>query len=328
MNGSTYFLYLLCIGLSATGAWLVGRHGHRINLLDQPNDRSSHRDTTPKGGGVGILAGFIAAAVLLRVSVFFWIPTLMLSLVSLFGDRYHLSPQFRLLFQFAASFVFLFGFRSSHFLSSAGYLMAIPLSIYMVGTTNYYNFMDGINGLAGVTGIVGFGLLAFYGANFGTNSVPIQLNLAIVFCCLGFFPFNMPKASVFMGDVGSILLGFIFAGMVLWYSTCILEFLCLTSFLFPFYADEITTELIRLKNGEKIWRPHRKHLYQLLANEYNIPHWKISLGYGIAQLIAGTSAMLIFKYGIFAILSILFVYFGIFSVISITLRKKLFITDS
>ena len=83
------------------------------------------------------------------------------------------------------------------------------------------------------------------------------------------------------------------------------------SFLFPFYADEITTELIRLKDGEKIWLPHRKHLYQLLANEYNISHWKISLGYGIAQLIIGASILFLFKEGVFAIISILFLYFSI-----------------
>jgi len=323
MSGFTYVLYLLCIGLSAAGAWLVASYGHHLNLLDQPNDRSSHRDITPRGGGIGILAGFIAAAIFLKVSAFFWIPTAMLSLISFIGDRRHLSPLVRLVFQFVASIIFLFGFEGNNFMSSAGYLMTIALSIYLVGTTNYYNFMDGINGLAGVTGVVGFALLTFYGIYFEADFVPIGLGLSMAFCCLGFLPFNMPKARVFMGDVGSILLGFVFAAMVVWYATGLLEFLCLTSFLFPFYADEITTELIRLKNGEKLWQPHRSHLYQLLANEYNFPHWKISLGYGMTQLIIGISVMLLLRYGIFTIISILFLYFCIFSVISIALRKNL-----
>jgi Fuc2NAc and GlcNAc transferase len=246
-----------------------------------------------------------------------------LSLLSFVGDRYPLSTTIRLLFQFTASFIFLFGLWNNHPLSTAAFLMVIPLAIYIVGTTNYYNFMDGINGLAAITGAVGFGLLAFYGVNTGTHPSVITLSIAIVFCCLGFLPFNMPNAKVFMGDVGSILLGFVFAVMVVWYSTGLKEFLCLASFLFPFYADEITTELIRLKDGEKLWLPHRKHLYQLLANEYNISHWKISLGYGIGQLIIGASILFLFKAGIFAIMAILFLYFCIFSVVSVALRKKL-----
>ena len=323
MSGLNLFLFLLCIGLSGAGAWWIGRFGHRFGLLDKPNDRSSHNNTTAKGGGIGILAGFIAAAILLKVPVFFGVPAVILSLISFVGDRFPLSTTIRLLFQFAASFIFLFGFWNNHPLSTAGFLMVIPLALYIVGTTNYYNFMDGINGLAAITGVVGFGLLAFYGDFSGNSLALTPFNLSIVFCCLGFLPFNMPNAKVFMGDVGSILLGFVFAVMVVWYSTGLKEFLCLASFLFPFYADEITTELIRLKNGEKIWLPHRKHLYQLLANEYNISHWKISLGYGIGQLIIGASILFLFKVGIFAIIFKLFLYFCIFSVVSFALRKKL-----
>jgi len=323
MSGLNLFLFLLCIGLSGAGAWWIGRIGHRFGLLDKPNDRSSHNNTTAKGGGIGILAGFIAAAILLKVPAFFGVPAVILSLISFAGDRYPLSTTIRLLFQFAASFIFLFGLWDNHPLLTAGFLVVIPLALYIVGTTNYYNFMDGINGLAAITGVVGFGLLAFYSV-FSENSLALTpFNLSIVFCCLGFLPFNMPTAKVFMGDVGSILLGFVFAVMVVWYSTGLKEFLCLTSFLFPFYADEVTTELIRLKNGEKIWLPHRKHLYQLLANEYNISHWKISIGYGMAQLIIGASILFLFKSSVFTIISILFLYFCIFSVVSIALRKNL-----
>ncbi|MGB5745476.1 MAG: glycosyltransferase family 4 protein, partial [Desulfobacterales bacterium] len=305
MNGATYFLYLLCIGLSAVGAWIFSKHGHRLNLLDQPNDRSSHRNSTPKGGGIGILAGFIASALISKLPGFFWIPAVMLSMVSFVGDRYHLLPIIRLLFQFTASVIFLFGVWNTHPYSSVGYILIIPLALYIVGTTNYYNFMDGINGLAAVTGIVGFGLLAFYGAYSAASPGLIPLNICMALCCMGFLPFNMPNAKVFMGDVGSILLGFVFAVMVVWYSTSLIDFLCLASFLFPFYADEITTELIRLKNGEKLWLPHRKHLYQLLANEYSISHWKVSMGYGIAQLIIGASILFMFERGVFAIISTL-----------------------
>jgi Fuc2NAc and GlcNAc transferase len=80
--------------------------------------------------------------------------------------------------------------------------------------------------------------------------------------CIGFLPFNVPKAKVFMGDVGSILLGFIFSGMAVYLFNDVLDFICLSSFLFPFYADELTTMIVRLKDGENLTNAHRRHLYQ------------------------------------------------------------------
>ncbi|MBW1792430.1 MAG: UDP-N-acetylmuramyl pentapeptide phosphotransferase, partial [Deltaproteobacteria bacterium] len=97
--------------------------------------------------------------------------------------------------------------------------------------------------------------------------------ICILLACLGFLPFNMPTAKVFMGDVGSILLGFVFAGMVVYLSKNFMDFICLVAFLFPFYVDELTTMFVRVRDGEKLSKPHRRHLYQLLANEYQIPHW-------------------------------------------------------
>ncbi|MFC1578381.1 UDP-N-acetylmuramyl pentapeptide phosphotransferase, partial [Thermodesulfobacteriota bacterium] len=187
-------------------------------------------------------------------------------MISFVGDRYHLAPIIRLLFQFAAGFIFLFGLWNGHPLSSAGYLIIIPLSIYIVGTTNYFNFMDGINGIAGITGLVGFGLLAVFAHGKGSGSGLWVFSMSLSIGCAAFLPFNLPKAKVFLGDVGSILLGFAFAAMVIMLADSVIEFLCLSLFLFPFYADEITTELIRLKDGQKLWTPHRRHLYQILAN--------------------------------------------------------------
>ena len=75
------------------------------------------------------------------------------------------------------------------------------------------------------------------------------------------------------------------------------EFIGLSLCLFPFYADEITTEFIRLKDGEKLWTPHRRHLYQLLVNEFGIAHWKVSLIYGLGQLFVGASILYLLKFG-------------------------------
>jgi Fuc2NAc and GlcNAc transferase len=133
----------------------------------------------------------------------------------------------------------------------------------------------------------------------------------------------MPKARVFMGDVGSILLGFAFAGMVVWLSKSLLDFVSLAAFLFPFYADELTTIVVRLRDGESLLNPHRRHLYQLLANEYGIAHWKVSLGYGLFQLIVGISIILIKTNSNIAVISALIFYFCAFTMLSSILRKRL-----
>jgi Fuc2NAc and GlcNAc transferase len=322
MDGKHLIIYLLSICLAGAGAWLIGTYGKRLALIDRPNDRSSHQFAIPKGGGIGILAGFITAAIILGLPAAFWIPAAVLSIISFAGDRFEISSLFRLLAQFAASFIFLFGMKAQHSGLSYHHLMIISAAIFIVGTANYYNFMDGINGIASITGVVGFGLLAVFAHYNNVNSDLVVLNVVLALCCLGFLPFNVPRAKVFMGDVGSILLGFVFAAMVMWCSRSLLDFLCLASFLFPFYADEIITEVIRLKDGEKLWRPHRRHLYQVLANECQIAHWKVSIGYGIVQLFVGASVLFYKKSGMLAVMFIIFLYLFIFTVISNVIRKK------
>ena len=83
--------------------------------------------------------------------------------------------------------------------------------------------------------------------------------------------------GVFMGDIGSILLGSVFVGLIWLAAEGVLDFVCMP--VFPFYVDELTTVFIRLKGGENLTKPHRRHYYQLLANEKGIAHWKVSVGY-------------------------------------------------
>jgi Fuc2NAc and GlcNAc transferase len=316
-------LYSLPLLTSAAAAWFIARFGHHLHLLDEPIYRSSHATVKPKGGGVGILLGFIIVAIRLELPAGFWVPAALLSILSFMSDRYKISVLFRLLLQFAASLVFLVSIWQGPPLSSGGLLLILLFSIFMVATTNYYNFMDGINGMAGISGIVAFGLLAVYGNSVDAPSNFIILTVCMMFCCLGFLPFNFPRARVFMGDVGSILLGFVFSAMVVWLSQSVLELICLASFLFPFYADEITTEYVRLKNREKLWTPHRRHLYQILTNEYNIAHWKITLGYGVGQLLVGANVLFFRSKGLFIVISIMLLYFFAFASLSFIVRRRL-----
>ena len=213
--------------------------------------------------------------------------------------------------------------------------------------------MDGINGIAGITGVVGFGLLGWFASVEGVDPRIITLSACMSFACLGFLPFNMPgKTKVFMGDVGSILLGFVFAGMVVWLAESFLDFVCMAAFLFPFYADELTTMYVRLRDDSlrermsscgtddldgwmirmirmnfgrmgRLMRPHRRHLYQLLANEMEVAHWKVSAGYGLLQLVVGMSVLIVKPFGSIMVLLLLAGYFGSFILLSFRFRKRL-----
>lgn len=324
---SKLLIYVVCLLLGGLGAFLVLHLGHLVGLVDWPTGRSSHDNPTPKGGAIGIFVAFIVAAIIGEISVSLWGAAAILSFVSLAGDRREISPKVRLIVQFGSAFIVL----GSLMIGSEGemlggvFISAIPFflffSVFIVGTANFYNFMDGINGIAAITGIVGFGLLAFFAYGRGI-SVAVSLSLSLLFACLGFLPFNIPNAKVFMGDVGSVLLGFVFACMVTLLSESWLDFICLASCLFPFYADEITTMVVRLRDKESLGKPHRRHLYQLLANELQIPHWKISICYGVVQLIVGFSMLCIANQGWKVCLSLLTVYVLLFALATYVVRSK------
>lgn len=320
-------LYFSCMILGGTGAWIVGHYAGSIGLIAQPNSRSSHDEPLPNGGGMGILAAFAVSSIVLKIPVTFWIPAALLSLLSFLGDRIEVSLKIRLFVQFAAALILLSAcFSSNQFPVLNIYLtilLILVCAVYIVGTANFYNFMDGIDGISGITGIVGFGLIALHTHISGNIGTFTFLSICISLACLGFLPFNMPRAKVFMGDVGAILLGFVFSGMVVLLSKDLLDFICLAAFLLPFYADELTTMVVRIKDHDRLTEAHRKHFYQLLANEKCIDHWKISTGYGIAQLIIGLSILALKPFGLAAILLMLSIFFLIFILISFRLRSSL-----
>ena len=321
----SYFIYGVSIVLGSLGAWFVSSHAHILGLIDQPNHRSSHDRPTPKGGGIGILAAFILACLLYGVSILFWLPVTFLSLLSLYGDRINLNPSFRLVVQFCVAFLFLY---SITFITlNKNWLLPITLyiffAVYIVGTGNFFNFMDGINGIAGITGIIGFGLLGTYGLV--TDQSPQWVTLALVmgFACAGFLPFNLPNAKVFMGDVGSVLLGFVFACIAVAFARTFSDFIILASFMFPFYIDELVTMVERIMDKQRLTLPHRRHFYQVLANEAKIDHWKVSVGYGIAQILIGVIVWFAILQNLVLGLSVIFFFMVSFFFINMKVKKEL-----
>jgi Fuc2NAc and GlcNAc transferase len=326
-------IYLVSFILGATGAWFVSHHAYALGLIDKPCARSSHKQPTPKGGGLGILFAFVFACSFQGVGVTFWLPAVVLAALSLFDDRVDLSPWLRLIVQFGAAGLFLSGFDKlpvvglpADISSGLHFFVLIPfflfMALFIVGTANFYNFMDGINGVAGITGVVGFGLLGSYGLMTGQQPELIMLAFCVACACAGFLPFNVPRARVFMGDVGSILLGFVFVCLVVSFARTAGDFVVLASFLFPFYADELVTMAERFYDRQPLTRPHRRHLYQVLANEAKIPHWKVSFGYGAMQLFVGLSVWWALRTDLFWGIGILMLFAAGFVLINVRIKSQ------
>uniref|UniRef100_A0A7C4PJ67 Glycosyltransferase family 4 protein n=1 Tax=Anaerolinea thermolimosa TaxID=229919 RepID=A0A7C4PJ67_9CHLR len=315
--------YVASFVLSAFGAWAISRHADKIGLMDCPNGRSSHCMPTPKGGGIGIFFVFLLSSIVFGLPVSFWFPIGIMASVAFWGDRVEFSARLRLVIQLGLIALVIVVGDKGEVPGGLVYLVWICFwTLFIVGTANYYNFMDGINGIAGITGLLGFALLAGYvnliGGPVAATGVAVCLSIA----CLGFLPLNMPKARVFMGDIGSILLGSVFAGLIWLTAESVLDFVCMASFLFPFYVDELTTVVVRLKDGENLTKPHRRHYYQLLANEKGIAHWKVSLGYGVFQLAVGGSVLAVRQFGLPWVMILLLVWSIIFWMESWRTRKS------
>jgi Fuc2NAc and GlcNAc transferase len=283
--------------LGALGAWFMSRYAFTLGLVDLPNNRSSHVVPTPRGGGVGLFITFVLFANILNIPANLWLPATLLALVSFLDDRLELSAKVRLFVQLAAAGAVVFGAVVTGF--SLHSLLSLPFWLFfIVGTANFYNFMDGINGIASIAGVVGFGLISFFSWMTLADSGMIFLSTALAAACVGFLPFNLPEARVFMGDVGSILLGFVFACLVYSGSSDFASFICLVSFMFPFFADTLTTLFLRWRDGEQLFLAHRRHLYQLLCNEFGLPHWQVACGFGLVQLIVGGGMLICFRVGL------------------------------
>lgn len=327
------FLLFVSLVLGYWGALAIVRYGGRFGLNDKPNDRSSHITETLKGGGIGILFSYLVLCLSLRISLFIWLPAFLVSLVSFWGDRNELSPRLRLFLQLLFSGLFLIGTDLSKFLvidSNLPVFLHLPLRatiliiflLYITGTANFYNFMDGIDGIAGMMGVVAFSFLAISSYISSGTSAYFVVLIGLSLACVGFLPLNFPRARVFMGDVGSILLGFTFACSSILISSSFIEFVCHSGFLLLFYSDEFLTMIGRIKDKESLTKAHRRHLYQVMVNEGNVAHWKVSLCYVFFQVIICLILLVTKLKGIFPVVVIVF-SFGLFAIVNYSIKQKL-----
>jgi UDP-GlcNAc:undecaprenyl-phosphate/decaprenyl-phosphate GlcNAc-1-phosphate transferase len=240
-------------------------------LADDPNERSLHSVSVPRIGGLAIMVG-VAATAPWWWGEHSWRPvlaTFAVGLISSLDDRRDIPFQARLLVHVGAALALWLT------LGLSGWVL-VGFTIVTVASANLYNFMDGADGLAGGMAMLGFGALAVALAPLASGSAwaaeaegarqVTQLCLTIAAASGAFLCFNWPPAKVFLGDAGSVPLGFL-AAVVAGYAAVRgwLPWWAGPSLFAPFLLDSVTTLLARLWRGEKIWRPHRQHLYQRLV---------------------------------------------------------------
>lgn len=253
-------------------AWLAARA-----VIDLPNERSSHSHPTPRGGGIAVVAAILLAGAVwvsrLDAGAFGVLLAAMaaLALLSWFDDRLRGLPiALRLGAQAAAVALGLALLP----LDASLFGGAVPLwldrlvcFLAWLWFTNLFNFMDGINGITGTqTAAIGFGLAAL--ALLDAVALPLGgLALIAAAAGLGFLPWNWGRAKVFLGDVGSVPLGYLLGGLLL---HAALQGQWAAALILPLYywLDATITLLRRLLRGEKIWQAHRQHFYQQASRKF------------------------------------------------------------
>lgn len=294
----------------AIGAKTISMLASKIDLIDYPGPRSSHFHPIPKAGGIGIALSVFFLCFTEKMPTAFCLPVLLIIVLGFLSDRYKILPKYRFIIQ---SVIAVFFVCYHNTFNEHGLWISIFFILFIVATTNFFNFMDGINGLAAMTGVIAFGLLALFSSIILKNHQVFLTSLILTASCAGFLPFNFPRAKVFMGDVGSIFLGFVFAVSVIKLSFSINIFLCLVMFLCVFYSDAVLTIYYRWRKGENLFKAHRQHLYQYMCNELGLPHWKVTLLYAGVQIIFGFSAIFMYNRGVKWQIALFLVFVAVFS---------------
>ncbi len=279
MNDS---LFLYCIAAAAFfGIMLLYfRVAKRYNIIDKPNERSSHAAVTIRGGGIIFL--FAALAVLLQDYVAFHLAfwgLLCVGSISFLDDIYTLRGGIRIFFQCIAV-TLLFSYLGIFYTQT--WLMVVLLYILIIGIINAYNFMDGINGITGAYSLVVLASLQYVNLAQLPFTEPVAIWMPALACVIFLFFNFRRKAVCFAGDVGSITIA-------CWIVTEILLLILLSGnwsyllFLAVYGVDAVLSIVHRLLRKENIFYAHRLHFYQLLANEQRWPHVSVAMLYASLQ---------------------------------------------
>jgi UDP-N-acetylmuramyl pentapeptide phosphotransferase/UDP-N-acetylglucosamine-1-phosphate transferase len=273
------------MALAWLGTWVLRFNAESLRLVDVPNRRSSHNTPTPRGGGLSfvivtpILTVAAASTLGVRVPVgvvVVFLVSVLVAAVGLVDDYWHLPARIRFGAHLLGALILIASGASVReivlpggaVLSLGGW--SVPITIFwVIGLTNAYNFMDGIDGLAAGQAIITAATLAWLSWIGGNDGVALAL-IVLVGGAFGFLWHNWPPARIFMGDVGSVHLGITFAGLALSVSgnpSSEAPFVAWVAVLALFLFDTGVTLASRVVRGQRWYEAHREHFYQRLIRQ-------------------------------------------------------------
>jgi UDP-N-acetylmuramyl pentapeptide phosphotransferase/UDP-N-acetylglucosamine-1-phosphate transferase len=279
-------LLLACFAIGAAGTWLARRYALRHALLDAPGERRAHTVPTPRGGGIGIVVAALLAGLFLlkqawtdytQMGAMFLLvggalPGLALvATIGLLDDHRPIAPWLRLLVHTIAAAWLAW---ATWQLFGIAWLALLAFGLALV-LTNIWNFMDGIDGIAATQAILVAGAVAFAGHDTWTTWA-----LVLAAATMGFLPFNIPRARIFLGDVGSGALGFAIAALLIGRigHASPIDAIAWSLPISAFVIDATLTLARRVIRRERWWEPHAQHAYQAWARRAGA-HMPVTLAY-------------------------------------------------
>ncbi len=323
------YFYIVIFILSILLTYIVRIFALRKNIMDIPNERSSHVMPTPRGGGLAfVIIWFIGLSCEfylnnIEQNLYFALLTgLLIVIVGIIDDVVGVRPSIRMIIQLLTSSLalyFLGGLQKVDFgfyeLESIYLLTPIAL-IGFVWFINLFNFLDGIDGYIAVEAITIFAFIYFV---FGDSNA-----LLLAIAVLGFLVLNWQPAKIFMGDVGSTLIGFNTFAFMIYYqnsdSFSLIAFLILTG---AFWFDATTTLYRRWRNKEQLSVAHKKHAYQRIT-QYGFSHQKTVIWLLVLNLFLGALAVIAYEYSMFLLPNLLVAIGIMYLVVKLIDKKKAF----
>lgn len=294
MNSFLTFLVGFLVSFLSTPLFI--KLAHRLSILDHPEERKMHQSPIPLFGGMAVYCGFMAGLLLnyryFEKNLMILLPATIILIVGLVDDVYKLSPRLRLFFQLVASFIITFGVERINILppSTINDFFEVMLTLlWLVGIINAYNYLDGLDGLAGSSLVIHafFLILILYKTNqYFLMACLLSLAAAVV----GFLPFNLYKAKIFLGDAGSTLLGFTLASIAVignWaHDSWVKLSIPILILGVPIY-DMCFTTVIRIKEGKVKSFPQ----WLKYAGKDHFHHYLVALGLPPLGTVAFISAV-------------------------------------
>jgi UDP-N-acetylmuramyl pentapeptide phosphotransferase/UDP-N-acetylglucosamine-1-phosphate transferase len=285
---SAYWAPLTAFSATLVTLWWLMHSRVALNVLDRPNERSLHQHPIPRVGGIGIHAGIALAWLMLApdITPVSWNCLVVLLAVSCADDIWGVPVVLRLAVHLVTALALAYLLLGN----LSCWWLAPVTALAITWMINLYNFMDGSDGLAGGMALFGFGSYGIAAWFFGDHEFAL-LNFSISAAAGAFLIFNFYPAKIFMGDVGSVPLGYLAGvlGLTGWVNGHWTWWFPLLVFS-PFTVDASVTLARRLFQGERIWEAHRDHYYQRLV-QLGWGHRNTALAEYVLMIVCGVAAL-------------------------------------